>query len=352
MTTSVSVVIPARNEADYIAACVQSVLQSNYPQERLDVWVVDGQSEDGTTAIVEQLAQQDARVHLVNNPARVTPVALNLGINSSKGDVVIILGGHATVEPDFVANNVKVLEDKPEVGCAGGTINNIYQNKTSERIGVAMSSPFGVGNAHFRTGGKSGYVDTVAFGAYRRSVLDEVGLFDERLVRNQDDELNYRITKAGYKIWLSADIRSNYYVRSSLKKLARQYYQYGYWKVFVNKKHRTVTTLRQLAPPIFVFCILAWLFLMVSGPIWGPLFPWDGWGLVLIILVAFPLFYFSTAIGFAAKTLREQKKTGSPALVMIFFILHVSYGWGYLEGLVQFFVMNKQPGRAQTKTSR
>jgi GT2 family glycosyltransferase len=122
-----------------------------------------------------------------------------------------------------------------------------------------MSSVFGVGNAHFRTGGKSGCVDTVAFGAYRREVFERVGFFDEELARNQDDEFNYRVVQGGFKIFLDPAIQSDYFVRGSISKLYKQYDQYGYWKVFVNKKHGAVTTLRQLAPPLWVlFLLMGW----------------------------------------------------------------------------------------------
>ena len=119
-----------------------------------------------------------------------------------------------------------------------------------------MSTPFGVGDAKFRTGGSAGHVDTVAFGAYRRDALEEIGLFDVALSRNQDDELNYRLLKSGWRIWFDPRISSQYHVRSTYRNLVRQYYQYGYWKVFVNLKHRTITTWRQTVPALFLLVLL------------------------------------------------------------------------------------------------
>ena len=256
MMKTVSVVIPSYNEEAYIENCVRSILASNYPQDKLQVLVCDGQSTDATQEIVKKIAEENPQVVLLQNLNKTTPFALNLGLKYSSADVKIILGAHSTVDDNFVLQNVKVLETMPEVGCAGGVIENVYENNTSESIGLAMSSTFGVGNAHFRTGAKSGFVDTVAFGAYRKEVFENIGYFDESLTRNQDDEFNYRVTKAGYKIYLEPNIRCKYYVRGSFTKLYKQYFQYGYWKVFVNKKHGAFLSIRQLVPPAFVLYLL------------------------------------------------------------------------------------------------
>ncbi|MGD1848124.1 MAG: glycosyltransferase family 2 protein, partial [Salibacteraceae bacterium] len=240
----------------YIRACVESVVGNDYPKDLLHVLVCDGQSDDRTREIVAELSQKHAPVKLVDNPYRTTPYALNLGIREVNSDVAIILGGHAELAPDYLRECVLQLKAHPEVGCIGGIIDNVAENTTAAIVSKAMASSFGVGNAHFRTGGKEGYVDTVAFGAYRREVFEKVGYFDEDLTRNQDDEFNYRVLKGGFKIWLSSKIRSKYYVRASFKKLFRQYFQYGYWKVFVNRKHQAVTSIRQLVPLGFVLFVL------------------------------------------------------------------------------------------------
>jgi GT2 family glycosyltransferase len=215
----------------------------------------------------------------------------------------------------------------------------VHENELSRVISNAMSSPFGVGNAYFRTGGKSGYVDTVAFGAYRREVFEQVGFFDEDLVRNQDDEFNYRVTKAGFKIYLEPKIESKYYVRGSFSKLYKQYFQYGYWKVFVNRKHATITTLRQLAPPLWMlFVSLGWLGFLIH--------PFLGYAYVGMILIYLTLAKF-TAIRTAGWQIPMIFK-----LVACYMILHASYGWGYLKGMFHFYVLRRNPTEGSQQLTR
>ena len=228
----------------------------DYKDGAIDVFVCDGMSTDATTALVEKYALTHPMVHVLMNKKQTTPFALNLGIRKSEADVVIILGAHSELYPDYISKCMEAFSLGTNIGCTGGIIENEYENETAEVIGKAMSSSFGVGNAHFRTGNKNGYVDTVAFGAYKREVFSKVGYFDEELIRNQDDEFNYRVTKAGFKIYLYSEIRCKYFVRASFGKLFKQYYQYGYWKVYVAKKHHAVTTFRQLVPLFFVLFLI------------------------------------------------------------------------------------------------
>ena len=170
----VKVVIPCRNEQGYIVKCLDSLANCNRPGIDLQVCVVDGMSNDNTRLLVKQHAERYRFISMIDNHRRTTPFALNLGLQTRDYDIGIILGAHAVVHTDFLFHNVRVLQEHPEVGCAGGIIRNVHENEWSEIISLAMSSVFGVGNAHFRTGGKSGYVDTVAFGAYRREVFERV----------------------------------------------------------------------------------------------------------------------------------------------------------------------------------
>jgi glycosyltransferase involved in cell wall biosynthesis len=335
---TVAVVIPCRNEKAYIGLCLDSLVACDFDKQKLEVYVCDGLSDDGTAAIVSDYSARYPFIHLLQNTARTTPHALNLGIRSSKTDVVIILGAHAAIAPDFVSRNIEVLNTHPDVGCAGGIIDNKYENRTSENIGLAMSSVFGVGNAHFRTGTKAGYVDTVAFGAYTREVFEKCGLFDDELVRNQDDEFNFRISTHGFKIFLDPAIRSDYYVRGNYRKLFRQYYQYGYWKVFVNRKHRVVTSARQLMPPVFVAgVLLGWIPALFF---WWWILLWAG-GVV---------FYKLAAFLFALRM--NPPLSQVPAVMWSFFILHSSYGMGYLEGLFNFMLLRRTPRSSGSKLSR
>lgn len=335
----IKVIIPCRNELGYIGKCLDSLVHCNQTGVELHVWVVDGMSDDGTRALVGEYAERYSFIKLVDNARRTTPYALNLGLEPLDYDIGIILGAHAVVDADFIINNARVLEQHPEVGCAGGIIRNVHENEWSEIISLAMSSVFGVGNAHFRTGGKSGYVDTVAFGAYRREVFERVGFFDEELARNQDDEFNYRLVQGGFKIYLDPAILSDYYVRGSISKLYKQYDQYGYWKVFVNKKHGAVTTLRQLAPPLWVFFLLVGWTGVLIHPILG--------GMYAVVVAMYVALAFYTASRMPVKSLRKFLM-----LLRTFGVLHFSYGLGYLRGVIHFYFLGRKPSTHSERLTR
>lgn len=337
MSKSVGIVIPCLNEEKSIQHCVESVINNKY-DGRIEVVVCDGMSNDGTREIVVSISKTHANVTLLDNHQRHTPVGMNLGLKHLNTDVKVILGAHATVAPDFIQKNVDALEANPEAGCVGGIIHNVFENDTSRVIGLAMSSPFGVGNARFRTGGEDGWVDTVAFGAYRKEVFEDVGYFDESLIRNQDDEFNYRLTSGGYKIYFSNEIQSNYHVRASFSKLYKQYHQYGYWKVYVNKKVKTITSARQLFPAIFVASVILGAMLSIVHPIF--LYTW-----IIGILL-----YLIGAVLFALQKTKNPKEIFQ--VLFSFMILHWSYGIGYLKGIVTFLILGKNPSRTSKSITR
>lgn len=332
----VSVVIPCRNEEQFIVNCVESILNQDYPN--VEIFVVDGMSDDKTIEVLEQYSDDD-RFQILKNTERVTPIALNLGIQRAQGEIVIIFGAHAEMLPDYIKFCVDTFQSDSKIGCVGGVLHQCHENTKAKWISFAMSSAFGVGNAHFRTGLKSGYVDTVAFGAYKREVFDAIGFFDASLVRNQDDEFNFRVCQAGFKIFLNPKIESNYFVRSSFQKLFKQYFQYGYWKVFVNKKHKTVTSLRQVVPAIFVAAL--------------------AFGFVLSLLsvtlcftyVSGIICYFGAALYFAIK--KSPKPRDVFGVVWSFLLLHLGYGLGYWKGFFEFIILNKTAvNNAQHKLTR
>lgn len=334
----VSVVIPCRNEKAYIALCLDSLVKQDFPKEDLQVIVCDGLSDDGTVDIILDYAAKYDFIKYVCNPDQITPKALNLGLKYAAFDVGIILGAHAALAPDYISRCLEALNIDPQIGCVGGIIENVHENIVSESIGLAMSSPFGVGNAHFRTAAKDGYVDTVAFGAYRKEVFEKCGYFDETLVRNQDDEFNYRILKMGFKIWLSHNIRCVYYVRASFSKLNKQYFQYGYWKVFVNRKHKAVTTVRQLVPAIWILYLsLAWIPSLFFCPwIW--------------LYAAGILSYLLGSFYFAQKLSADFKV--QLRILRAFYTLHFAYGFGYILGIFDFILCGKNPSEKSTELSR
>jgi glycosyltransferase involved in cell wall biosynthesis len=333
---SVAIVIPSRNEQSYIGPCLDSILKQDYPQELIHAYVCDGLSTDKTCEIVRRYEKLSQNIRLLINEKQSTPFALNLGIKNSTADIVIILGAHAELYPSYVSNCVKAFDHDSRIGCTGGIIENVYESDISAAIGMAMSSSFGVGNAHFRTGGKDGFVDTVAFGAYKREVFEKIGLFDEELIRNQDDEFNYRLIKAGYLVYLSRDIRSRYYVRASFEKLFRQYFQYGYWKVYVGRKHKAVSTIRQLIPMFFVLFLFGGAFLSSLHEY------------VLRAYLGTLMLYLLSAVWFASR--KAEKASQLPKIVFAFMILHFSYGSGYLRGIFDFLILRKSIKKEEALT--
>ena len=332
---NVSIIIPCRNEEKYISKCVNSILNQDYTGE-IEVLVVDGMSDDKTREIVQNF--NNPKVRLIDNPHQFTPHAMNIGLREASYDLIIRIDAHAIALPSFIQNNVNSIFESEEIMCAGGKIINVYENKISRSIGLAMSSVFGVGNATFRVGGEKKFVDTLAFGIYKKEVFDKIGIFDEDLIRNQDDELNFRLIKSGYKILYNPDIQSEYYVRGSIKKLFKQYYQYGYWKVYVNKKHKTITTVRQMIPLFFVLGLM-------FGAILSFIVPYFVWlflgGISMYVLLAL---YFGIK---SAKNITESLK-----VALIFPILHFSYGWGYLTGIFNFIILGKKPSKRSKAITR
>ncbi|MBC8316178.1 MAG: glycosyltransferase family 2 protein [Bacteroidales bacterium] len=321
----ISIVIPCRNEEQYIGRCLQSIINVDYPLQQLEVFVCDGMSNDGTQKIVNEFAREYPIINQLVNHQQTTPQALNLGIKHASGDIIVILGAHSELLPDYLTRCLESLHAHPEAGGVGGILDNQFTNPVSELIGYAMSSSFGVGDAYFRTGMKEGYADTVVFGAYRKEVFEKVGLFDETLVRNQDDEFNFRVLQHGYKLWLDKSVVSKYHVRSSFGRLFKQYFQYGLWKVYVNKKHRTITTSRQLVPFLFILFLAA-------GAIASCFNQWILTGYLSVIGL-----YLILASIVSFRLVHQISKI--PGLIVIFFVLHMSYGLGYLSGVIKFLFL-------------
>jgi len=319
----ISVICPIRNEARHFAECLQSITSQDYDPARFEVLVVDGMSDDQTRAIVEDFQKRDNRIKLLDNPGRIVPSAMNIGIRQARGKVIIRVDGHAVIAGQYLSRCIQFLE-KTGADCVGGAISSVNHTFIGKAIAAAMSSPFGVGNSAFRTSQAEGYVDTLAFGAYRAEVFKKIGLFDEELVRCQDDELNYRLRKFGGKIYLTPEIRSKYYPRTNLKKLVRQFAQYGYWKVRVLQKHPLMMQLRQFVPPLFV---LAQMAAIVAAIFWPP-----AWIVLALILGSYVLAVVLATVAISIK--RDVRYFA--VLPIIFPILHYCYGGGFLTGLIKF----------------
>jgi len=322
----VSVVMPVRNEADFIAESLGAVLSQDYPVECLEVIVADGLSTDGTRDVVAALAGRQPRpaVTIVDNPGRIVATGLNAAVAVARGAIIVRIDGHCRIAPDYVSRCVDhILAD--DVDGVGGSIVTIASTPVGRVIAAAMSSPFGVGGSAFRTtSGRTMLADTVPFPAYSRRAIEVAGPFDEELVRNQDDEYNYRLRKLGARILLAADVRSDYYSRTSLRSLWRQYFQYGFYKVRVMQKHVLQMQVRQFVPPAFV------LFLIVGGVL-APLLPW-----VRALWFGMLALYAAATLAAAVATARRTGWHQLGLLPVAFAILHLSYGAGFLTGLVVF----------------
>lgn len=321
-----SVICPIYNEEKHIASCLESILQQDFPKEEMEVLLVDGMSTDRTREIVQQYTEQYPFIFLLDNPKRIVPTGLNIGIRVAQGDVIIRLDAHA-IYPD---NYFSVLVDKLfalNADNVGGLCRTLPAKETPvcEAIAAALSSPFGMGDSHFRIGtNKEMQVDTVPFGCFRREVFDKIGYFDEELIRNQDDEFNGRIIKYGGHIYLIPSIVINYYGRDSIGKVAKMFYQYGLFKPLVNKKLGTPATVRQFFPPLFVVGLIGGLLLSFVHPIF-----------CILYMVVLALYLF-LAIYFSVKQFKNIKKV--LLLIATFVTIHVSYGWGYLCGCVKLLL--------------
>ena len=207
----VSVIMPVRNEANFIERAIKSILDNDYPAEKVEILVVDGMSDDGTRQTVKRLSEGDSRVRTLDNPKRIVPAAMNIGIKAARGDLFIRVDGHAEIPANFVTKSVECLREHPDAWVVGGYIETIAHDYTGRAIASAMRSPAGVGDSRFRLGDYEGWVDTLAFGTHHKWIVEKIGYFDEELVRNQDDEFNLRIILAGGKIWMSRSIQSTYF---------------------------------------------------------------------------------------------------------------------------------------------
>lgn len=321
----VTVLVPCRNEERYISACLDSILGTSYPADRLEILVIDGRSTDRTRDIVQQYVGRDARIRLVDNPKRIVPTALNAGIRIATGDIVVRMDAHVVYPAAYITRLVTALQDSgaDNVGARLITVPS-GDGPVARAIAIGLSHPLGVGNAHYRLGSQSERwvaVDTVPFGCYRREVFSRIGGFDEDLIRNQDDEFNARLIQQGGKVLLIPDLTARYYARPTLRQLGRMYFQYGLFKPLVARKVGRVMTARQLVPAGFV----AALGLTLSMAL---LWPGTAWALGVLAVL-----YGAAVIGSSLPYARDEGMPCALALMIVFPTLHVSYGVGFWRGM-------------------
>lgn len=325
----VSVVMPVRNEAAHIADCLADALGQDYPADRFEVLVADGCSTDATPQIIAELQSQHPNLRLIPNPQRITPTGLNAAIRAAHGEIIARMDAHTEYARDYLRQCVMVLKETGAQN-AGGAARTKANGYLQQAISLAYHSPFSAGGARFHNVEYEGEVDTVTYGCWRKQTLLDLGLFDEELVRNQDDELNLRLTRQGGKIWQSARIRSWYHPRASLAALLRQYSQYGYWKVRVIQKHKLPASWRHLVPG-------AWLGSLILLTLLAPVHHW----IFALLMVHLFVYLLANLMATALTCLRANDFRFLPILPVVFACYHVGYGFGFLRGLIDFVLLRR-----------
>lgn len=320
----VSIICPVFNEEKFIDKCVESIILQDYPNEFMEVLLVDGMSSDHTCEKVSLYTQKYSFIKLIDNPYKVVPCALNIGIKASKGDVIIRIDGHCEYPTNYISTLVKYLFEL-NADNVGGIWNTLpaKDNSVCRAIAIGSSHKFGVGDSKHKVGA-TGIIetDTVPFGCYRREIFDEIGLFDEELIRNQDDEFNGRLIKSGGKIFLIPHLVIDYTARESLKKMSKMFFQYGLFKPLVNKKLGKPTTVRQFFPVVFVLGLFIGAILSCFSKT------------LLILYLIVLVFYMILAVFFSIKNTIKEKDWKLIFLIpTVFITIHISYGIGYLIGI-------------------
>jgi succinoglycan biosynthesis protein ExoA len=331
---TISVLVPCRNEKLHIREFLDSLAaQELDPGCELEILVADGMSDDGTRDVLRDYAAQTRTVpiavpiivRVIDNPGRIVSTGLNAAILASRGEIIIRMDAHTVYAQDYIRECVRAMQTSGADNVGGPWVAS-GRGLLGRAIAAAFRVPFctGGGKAHDAT--YEGEVDTVYLGCWARSVFDKAGLFDPDLVRNQDDEFNFRLKLAGGRIWQSPRIKSSYTPRASLKGLFRQYLQYGFWKVAVMRKHRSVASWRHLVPVMFV---LANIVLAAAVAIPSPVRPYAlaAWAAMLAV-------YLCAALVAAARVARQDGWEILPVLPVVFFTYHLSYGFGFLCGLL------------------
>jgi len=339
----------------YIEACVSSILTQEEPPGGVEIIVADGMSDDGTRELLHRLLENEPRLILVDNPARIKPHGVNAAIQIARGRYIAIMDAHHRYAEDYLQQAVKVSE-QTGADNVGGAMFCEADGYVQRAVAAAFHHPFSVGGARWHNPDFEGSTDTVYGGVYRREVFDRIGLFDEELVRNQDDELNLRLIRAGGKIWQSPSIKSWYSPRGSLSSLFQQYYQYGFWKVKVIRKHHLPASVRHLAPGLFVLtfillCIVTFIgaatYYFTHVPVIGKIV---NISVILFLIQAgiYLLVNLSASIHISVK--RDWKLL--PVLPLVFACFHFGYGLGFLEGVLDFIILNRSPSTAKYKITR
>ena len=322
MPPTLSIIIPCYNEEKTIRLLLKALLAQTYPLAQMEVVIADGLSTDGTRDEIARFQDEHPELafRVVDNIARNIPAALNVAIAASQGEIIVRMDAHAAPAPDYVARCVDALDAD-----LGDNVGGVWEIRpgaegwVAASIAAAAAHPLGVGDALYRHATQAQTVDTVPFGAFRRELIEKIGFFDETLLANEDYEFNARIRQSGGRIWLDPAIRSVYFARPTFGKLAKQYFNYGYWKWQMLRRYPNTLRWRQFLPPVFVLSLFFWL---VAGVFFPPAF-------LLLVLELF--FYFFILFVAGAKL----KRFGLPLAIAV---MHISWGSGLLWSALRSFL--------------
>lgn len=321
----VSVIVPCYNEQSTIRLLLEAVYSQSYPREQMEVVIADGMSTDRTREEIAefQLSHPDLPIRVVDNPERMIPAALNRAIEAARGEFIVRLDAHSAPESEYVSFCVAALKEGK-----GENVGGVWHIRPggvgwiADAIAFAAAHPLGVGDASYRVGGQAQKVDTVPFGAFRRSLVEQIGAFDETLLSNEDYEFNARVRKSGYSVWFDPKIKSTYYARPTLRTLSRQYWRYGYWKARMLLRYPETFRWRQLAG-VFV---LSWFVLGIAA-IFFPIARW----LLIIESVIYSVALVAAGVQAAWGQRNISMILGVPLAIAV---MHFSWGTGFLWSVV------------------
>ncbi|HUA14857.1 MAG TPA: glycosyltransferase family 2 protein [Verrucomicrobiae bacterium] len=323
---SVSVIIPVRNEETYIEKCLVSLLAQTYPGARYEIIVVEGRSSDSSKPLVEAVCREHSNVRCIDNPAGIVPCAMNLGIRHAQGEIIIRADGHNTYPPDYIENCVQCLE-QTGADNVGGPLLTIAADESlgARMVAAVLTSPFGVGDSRFRTTSMEGYVDTVPFGAFRRTLFDRIGMYNEKLVRNQDVDLNARIRRAGGMIYQTPKLTTEYHPVAGFWQFLALTFRTSQWHLFSFSENVRSLGARHFAPALFVVGL--------SSALVGSIFHTSVFLAVLALLVI----YLTTGFVIINSGTKNNQRGMALVLPLACLCFHISYGLGTLAGARYLF---------------